>query len=185
MHKPDRPANANVRAAMRTAVPLSVLGLCAILTVDVPPAARAETTEARARIEGEPRPRRRTSTGIRIASLERAVPTLDDAASLAGASVVWRASAACLNETLRKVIGEVAASFGPVTINSTCRSPVLNARVGGARHSRHLTGDAVDFGIAGDKRAVLKYLQGHHLVGGLKLYEGGHFHIDTGPRRTW
>jgi uncharacterized protein YcbK (DUF882 family) len=41
-------------------------------------------------------------------------------------------------------------------------------------------------GVRGKKQAVLAYLQKNPSVGGLKLYGGdGHFHIDTGPRRTW
>jgi uncharacterized protein YcbK (DUF882 family) len=80
----------------------------------------------------------------------------------------------------------VASIFGPVKVNSTCRSRTHNAKVGGATHSRHLTGDAADFSVRSDKRGVLAYLQKNPSVGGLELYGGdGHFHIDTGPRRTW
>jgi hypothetical protein len=32
---------------------------------------------------------------------------------------------------------------------------------------------------------VLSFLKANKLVGGLKHYGGGAFHIDTGPRRTW
>jgi uncharacterized protein YcbK (DUF882 family) len=82
----------------------------------------------------------------------------------------------------------VTAIFGPVKVNSTCRSRARNAKVGGATRSKHLTGDAADFSVSREsKPAVLAFLQKNRSVGGLKLYpdsKGGHFHIDTGPRRT-
>ncbi len=80
---------------------------------------------------------------------------------------------------------EVAAAYGPVTVNSTCRNPSRNAAVGGARHSYHLSGSAADFRIHGNARAVHAHLSSNRSVGGLKHYGGGLFHIDVGPRRTW
>ena len=84
-------------------------------------------------------------------------------------------------------INQVASNFGPVKVNSTCRSRPHNAKVGGASRSKHLTGDAADFSVGRNKPAVHGWLQRQPSVGGLKLYAGGrgHFHIDTGPRRTW
>ena len=97
------------------------------------------------------------------------------------------AVSSCLDSRLRQVINQVASNFGPVRVNSTCRSHSHNARVGGATRSKHLTGDAADFSVSRNKPAVLGWLQRQPSVGGLKLYAGGrgHFHIDTGPRRTW
>lgn len=102
-------------------------------------------------------------------------------------AVRWGASPSCLDSRLRQVINQVSSNFGPVKVNSTCRSRTHNARVGGATHSKHLTGDAVDFSVSRNKPAVLGWLRRQPSVGGLKLYAGGrgHFHIDTGPRRTW
>ena len=76
---------------------------------------------------------------------------------------------------------------GLVKVNSSCRGRSHSAKVGGATHSKHLTGDAADFSVGRNKPAVLGWLQRQPSVGGLKLYAGGrgHFHIDTGPRRTW
>jgi uncharacterized protein YcbK (DUF882 family) len=99
--------------------------------------------------------------------------------------VHWRASPGCLNPALHGVLQQVAAGFGAVTVNSTCRSRSHNARVGGARHSHHLAGNAVDFRIDGRAGAILAFLRSSQAVGGLKHYSGGLFHIDTGPRRTW
>jgi uncharacterized protein YcbK (DUF882 family) len=79
----------------------------------------------------------------------------------------------------------VRTHFGPVTVNSTCRSRQHNASVGGASHSQHLSGNAVDFSVGRNARAVLAFLGGQRAVGGLKHYSDGHFHIDTGPRRSW
>jgi uncharacterized protein YcbK (DUF882 family) len=57
--------------------------------------------------------------------------------------------------------------------------------VGGAPRSFHLTGNAVDFRVAGSYGRVLAFLSRLRSVGGLKHYGRGVFHIDTGPRRTW
>ena len=81
-------------------------------------------------------------------------------------------------------VGAVAAAFGPLTVNSTCRSERHNARVGGAHRSHHIGGNAVDFRVKGNVQAVHAYLSNQRSVGGLKHY-GSNFHIDTGPRRTW
>ena len=58
-----------------------------------------------------------------------------------------------------------------------------NRRVGGARRSWHLTGNAADIRIWGNVRAAARYLRS--VAGGYKHYGGGLFHIDTGPRRSW
>ncbi|KUO54717.1 MAG: hypothetical protein APF80_12740 [Alphaproteobacteria bacterium BRH_c36] len=105
--------------------------------------------------------------------------------SLSGGGVRWVASSGCLNGTLKSVVYQVAAKFGPVTVSSTCRSKSRNARVGGARKSQHLHGNAVDFRVHSNHRAVYAYLKSHGSVGGYKHYGGGLFHIDTGARRTW
>ena len=86
---------------------------------------------------------------------------------------------------LRGVLSELAVTFGPITVRWTCRDKRLNARVGGAKRSFHLTGDAVDFNMTGNYRAILAFLKAKKEVRGLKHYGGGAFHIDTGPRRTW
>ena len=79
------------------------------------------------------------------------------------------------------MLAEVASNFGPLRVNSTCRSKRHNAKVGGAKRSYHLTGNAVDFRISGAVQPVLDFLTGKRMVGGLKHYGFGVFHIDTGP----
>lgn len=122
--------------------------------------------------------------GVRVASLDHSVYTAPKK-SLSGGSVNWTASSSCLDGTLRSVIGQVASLYGPVTVNSTCRSRSHNAAVGGAPRSKHLSGDAVDFRVHGNIGAVYAYLKSSGSVGGLKHYGGGLFHIDNGERRTW
>ncbi len=124
---------------------------------------------------------------VRTASLgDSFAPSPGTERSLTGGRVKWVANSGCLNASLRAVINQVASSFGPVTVNSTCRGRRHNARVGGARHSHHLSGNAVDFRVAGaSARAVYSFLRSHGSVGGLKLYRRGFFHIDVGSRRTW
>lgn len=97
--------------------------------------------------------------------------------------VKWAASSGCLNSRLRSAIAHVAQSFGAVRVNSTCRSRGRNRRVGGARRSYHLSGNAADIRVFGNVRAAARYLR--QVAGGYKHYGGGLFHIDTGPRRTW
>ncbi len=88
---------------------------------------------------------------IRVAALGGGtMPTVRaPAPSLTGGGIAWRASSGCLAGNLRSVIASVAATFGSVTVNSTCRSPTRNRRVGGAKRSWHLTGNAADFRVRG------------------------------------
>jgi hypothetical protein len=135
-----------------------------------------------ARPRGRPRP-----MGTMLASLGRELmlPIPQEQPSLSGAPIRWVASPDCLAMPLRTVLVELAQSFGRLQVNSTCRSHRHNARVGGAKRSFHLTGQAADFRVSSSPSAVLAFLRARGEVGGLKHYGGGLFHIDTGPRRTW
>jgi hypothetical protein len=147
----------------------------------------------------EERPSRRARAGrhghrlsdprarVRTASLGNSfAPAPNLGPSLSGGAISWVANSGCLNPTLRAVIAEVASTFGRVTVSSTCRGHRHNARVGGARHSHHLSGRAVDFRVHGaSARSVYSFLRNHASVGGLKLYRRGFFHIDLGSRRSW
>jgi Peptidase M15 len=130
---------------------------------------------------------RHPHSNVQLASLGIKLPAPGPAGmpSLSGGSIHWVASPACLASPLRAILGQVASHFGPLTVNSTCRSPSHNRRVGGAPRSYHLTGSAVDFRVRGNYSGVLAFLARLRTVGGLKHYGAGVFHIDTGPRRTW
>jgi hypothetical protein len=143
---------------------------------DVRPARQDQRAQAKAKPKPKP---------VRVASLGNTyVPPAKPERSISGGGGVrWVASAGCLNGSLRGVIAQVAARFGSVTVNSTCRSRRHNARVGGASRSMHLTGNAADFRIHGNWGAAAGFIRG--LVGGFKHYCGGLFHIDTGTKRTW
>jgi hypothetical protein len=129
------------------------------------------------------------SVGPMVVSLGREffAPAPLSAPSLTGDAFKWLPTALtdCLAAPLRGVLLELAEAFGPITVRWTCRSKEVNARVGGAKRSYHLTGNAVDFNMTGNYHAVLAFLKAKKEVGGLKHYGGGAFHIDTGPRRTW
>ena len=133
-------------------------------------------------------PVRKKHKGVRVAALGNSYYPESSAApskSLSGGGVRWVASAGCLNGSLKSVIYSVAANYGPVTVNSTCRSRGHNRKVGGAPKSKHLSGNAVDFRVRGNVGAVYAYLRSSGSVGGLKHYGGGLFHIDSGDRRSW
>lgn len=124
--------------------------------------------------------------GVKVAALgDSYFETPKPHKSLSGGGVTWSASAGCLDSGLKAVVYSVAANYGPVTVNSTCRGHSHNAAVGGAPHSKHLSGDAVDFRVHGNASAVYAYLKSSGSVGGLKHYGGGLFHIDNGERRSW
>lgn len=122
----------------------------------------------------------------RVASLGRYVPNLRARGSVTGGAsrkITWAAPANCLAPKLRRVIANIAANYGRVRVNSTCRSRSHNRRVGGARNSYHLSGDAADIRVYGNWPGAHRYL--YRVVGGLKHYGGGLFHIDMGPRRRF
>ncbi len=60
----------------------------------------------------------------------------------------------------------------PITINSGYRSPKYNKMVGGAIHSKHLTGHAGDITIPGKKPVQVKAMI-EKLIGEGKMKQGG------------
>ena len=90
----------------------------------------------------------------------------------------------CVPLRLRRVLNHTSRKFGRVTVTSTKREKSENRRKGGAKKSYHLRCQATDFTVAGDRRKVMKFLKNHDSVGGYSSYVR-HYHIDTGPRRTW
>ena len=99
--------------------------------------------------------------------------------------VEYRAPSKCIPGSLRVVLARISAKYGPVTVNSTYRSPGKNRKVGGKGKSMHLSCRAVDFRVHGSSRGLIQYLSAQKEVGGLNRYPSGFYHIDNGPRRTW
>ncbi|MEO0884680.1 MAG: D-Ala-D-Ala carboxypeptidase family metallohydrolase [Cyanobacteria bacterium J06648_10] len=90
---------------------------------------------------------------------------------------------------LCKYLDSVRAYLGnrPIKITSGYRDPVSNRRVGGARSSRHMSGDAVDFWVEGlDCVTVYKRLKKFHPRGGLAVGNGFvHLDLRPGPPARW
>lgn len=99
--------------------------------------------------------------------------------------VDYRAPANCVPGSLKAVLAKVSAKYGPVTVNSTYRSPGKNRKAGGKGKSMHLSCRAVDFRVHGNSRGLMQFLAAQKEVGGLNRYPSGFYHIDNGPRRTW
>ncbi|MEL6471879.1 MAG: D-Ala-D-Ala carboxypeptidase family metallohydrolase [Cyanobacteria bacterium J06623_4] len=84
---------------------------------------------------------------------------------------------------LCKYLDEVRTFLGsrPIRITSGYRDPISNRRVGGARSSRHMSGDAVDFWVEGmDVVDVFYKLKSYHPRGGLAV-GNGFVHLDLRP----
>ena len=152
---------------------------------DVNADARPQRTKRTKTIDAEDRPQARRTRVASLGNTKSDTGSDRPRRSLSGGSVNWTADSGCLDGTLRGIIRNLASSFGPVTVNSTCRSRAHNANVGGAPKSYHLRGEAVDFRVHSNVSAVYASLRSNGNVGGLKHYGGGLFHIDTGPRRSW
>ena len=172
------------RVARRSGTRVASLGNTSVNEDDDTP--RRSTRRAAISNEDRPQNVRRTRQASRSndnGSDER--PTRSRGSLSGGGNVSWVASASCLDGGLRSIVASIASNFGPVTVNSTCRSSSRNPSVGGAAKSYHLSGSAVDFRVHGNVAAVYASLRTNGGVGGLKHYGGGLFHIDTGPRRSW
>jgi hypothetical protein len=84
---------------------------------------------------------------------------------------------------LSKYMDEVRTFFGnrPIRITSGYRDPGSNRAVGGARDSRHMYGDAVDFWIEDiDVVDIFYRLKSYHNKGGLAV-GNGFVHVDLRP----
>ncbi|MFN0219428.1 MAG: YcbK family protein [Hyphomicrobium sp.] len=151
--------------------------------------AKSRNVAARKKLGGyaaKTEPARFKGKRVKVAALGKSYyPAEISKPAVTGGGVRWVASSGCLDGALKSILYTIAASYGPVTVSSTCRSRNRNRAVGGAHRSKHLTGDAADFRVHGNVRAVYAYLRSSGSVGGLKHYGGGLFHIDNGARRSW
>ena len=84
---------------------------------------------------------------------------------------------------LAKYMDEVRAFLGdrPIRVTSGYRDPNSNRYVGGARDSRHMYGDAIDFWVEGmDVVDAFYKLKSYHPRGGLAV-GNGFVHLDLRP----
>jgi zinc D-Ala-D-Ala carboxypeptidase len=85
-------------------------------------------------------------------------------------------------QALRRDIGK------PLVISSGYRSPEHNAKVGGAKNSRHMRGDAFDVVLAGHDPLALVMAAKRAGFTGFGFYPASKtpfLHIDMGPPRAW
>jgi len=93
-----------------------------------------------------------------------------------------------LAENLQVLRDELKA---PITINSGYRSPKHNAKIGGAKRSQHLLGNASDIVVAGhtpqEVAIVIEELirDGKMLQGGLKAYDTFTHYDIRGTKARW
>lgn len=102
-----------------------------------------------------------------------------------GNRIHYNAPSKCVPGRLKSALNSIAAKYGPITVNSTYRSPKKNRKAGGRKGSYHLKCAAVDFRVHGNTKGMMSYLRKLKGVGGYKRYSSGFYHIDTGPKRTW
>ena len=86
---------------------------------------------------------------------------------------------------------ELRVFFGsPLMVVSAWRSTGYNRHVGGAPHSLHMRGKAIDLRpssptlVPALHRAASRFYEKNPLAGGIGFYDWG-VHIDTGGRRSW
>jgi zinc D-Ala-D-Ala carboxypeptidase len=85
-------------------------------------------------------------------------------------------------QDLRQAVGK------PMTIASAYRSAEHNAKVGGAKNSRHMFGDAFDVVMTGHDPHAFEAAARKAGFTGFGYYPGStppFMHIDMGPTRTW
>ncbi|MCT4334308.1 D-Ala-D-Ala carboxypeptidase family metallohydrolase [Paracoccus sp. YLB-12] len=74
----------------------------------------------------------------------------------------------------------------PLIVNSAYRSPEHNARVRGAKRSKHLQGTAFDISMANHDPSVFeKAARAEGFLGCGTYPRSGFMHIDLGPARRW
>lgn len=93
-----------------------------------------------------------------------------------------------LSEGALGAMKRLESSWGrPITVTSAYRSPEHNAKVGGAKHSQHMHGNAFDISTDGwtdaDKQAFVDQALAAGF-NGIGVYPNS-LHIDVGSRRAW
>ena len=93
-----------------------------------------------------------------------------------------------LNKSVVDLWGKTQGAFGqPVNIVSAYRDPARNAKAGGAKHSQHMSGNAIDVDVSGMSKADrLRLINTASAMGftGIGVYNNS-LHFDVGNRRAW
>lgn len=74
---------------------------------------------------------------------------------------------------------------GPMKINSAYRSPIYNAKIGGAPLSRHKFGDAFDVSLGNYSKEFLHRAAIKAGFTGFGLTYNSFIHVDKGRARKW
>jgi hypothetical protein len=93
-----------------------------------------------------------------------------------------------MSEAAINAYNSLASSWGqPLPVISSYRDPERNARVGGARGSQHINGNAFDIDVAGmpeeQRVALIKEAKANGFTG-VGVYNNS-LHFDVGPERAW
>jgi hypothetical protein len=96
-------------------------------------------------------------------------------------------------DVLQRIVQSLAGVVPALTVQSAYRSAAYNASVGGARHSQHIQGKAIDLDLSTftpeQKRAVLAAVMAQPEVKGIGVYDTGlnvlHFDTRSGERVAW
>lgn len=94
----------------------------------------------------------------------------------------------CFKPRLVNMLREAEAHFGKrIVVTSGFRDPEHNHRVGGAKHSQHLSCDAADIQMVGvSKWDLARYFRARADIGGVGTYcSTNSIHVDIGRRRDW
>lgn len=103
-----------------------------------------------------------------------------------GYSVQPQANIIDVNPSVREKLGQLQATRqSPLSVSSGYRSPGYNARVGGAKGSQHIRGNAIDLSTRGMTRSEVRALvEEASRVGfkGIGIYDGSlHFDVRSQP----
>lgn len=93
-----------------------------------------------------------------------------------------------LSPAARRAYESLSSEWGrPINLTSGYRDPAHNAKVGGAKGSQHIHGNALDISVAGmphEERIALADAARRAGFQGFGFYDNS-LHFDVGPARAW
>jgi hypothetical protein len=92
-----------------------------------------------------------------------------------------------ISPAARQALERLQERYPDLNITSAFRSPEYNTKVGGAKHSEHINGNAFDFSTAGMSEEEIQELTRRALDGGFNAagHYDGSMHFDVGAPRSW